>query len=81
MYISEGGNIFKQPDGTELTRRINQNKTPGGASNVSGFRSRDNNTAMTPRDITDLVNAINKADPKVRAELLKQLQRNPTGRP
>jgi len=26
MYISEGGNIFKQPDGTELTRRINQNE-------------------------------------------------------
>lgn len=26
MFISEGGNIFKQPDGTELTRRINQNE-------------------------------------------------------
>ena len=26
MYISEGGNIFKQADGTELTRRINQNE-------------------------------------------------------
>ncbi len=26
MFISEGGNIFKQQDGTELTRRINQNE-------------------------------------------------------
>jgi hypothetical protein len=26
VFISEGGNIFKQQDGTELTRRINQNE-------------------------------------------------------
>ena len=26
MFIFEGGNIFKQQDGTELTRRINQNE-------------------------------------------------------
>jgi len=26
VFIFEGGNIFKQQDGTELTRRINQNE-------------------------------------------------------